>query len=99
MRAFPKPSEIEQRVTLSKAEQRAQLDRKFQEQRGLCFYCDERMNRIAGSMKCATRDHIEPQARSCSKDDSEENIVACCWQCNFEKGSQRGWTQHCNRRK
>jgi hypothetical protein len=98
MRAFPKPSEIEQRVTLTPKQEREQLRRKIEEQRWLCWYCDEQMNVLVGHMKMATRDHITPQPRSCSKDSSDRNVVACCWACNYAKGSQRGWTQHCNRR-
>ncbi len=96
MRAFQKPSEIEGRAQLTDKQKRAQLDRKFNEQIGLCWYCAEIMNRLSGDMRQATRDHVKPQPRSCSKDDSDSNIVICCWRCNTEKGSQRGWAKNCN---
>lgn len=98
MRAFPKPSEIEKRVQLSKVGQREQLNRKFVEQDGLCAICGCRMNRIYGDMRCATRDHITPQPAGCKKDDSENNIQIVCWKCNYEKGSRRQ-PRHANQEK
>jgi 5-methylcytosine-specific restriction endonuclease McrA len=34
-------------------------------------------------MTAVTLDHIEPLAKH--HDDSDENLVTCCWSCNFGK--------------
>lgn len=34
-------------------------------------------------MAAATLDHIEPLSKN--RDDSDENLVTCCWSCNFGK--------------
>lgn len=84
-----KPWQREGRVRLTKREQKAQLDRKIQEQHGRCHYCNRPMNRIPGDMRCATRDHVIPQPAGCFKDDRDFNIVAACFACNSAKGSRR----------
>jgi hypothetical protein len=87
--AFQKPKDQEGKVTLSKRKCREQLERKIREQRNLCHYCVRPMNRIPGNLRCATRDHVTPQPAGCAKDDRDENIVAACFECNMNKGSQR----------
>ena len=100
MRAFPKPSEIEKRVKLTTREKTAQLDRKVREQHNRCFYCEEPMTRSPFHLNTATRDHVTPRGMGGgSLDDSDSNIVAACAKCNGEKGSQRGWTKNCNKRR
>lgn len=84
-----KPYQIEGRTQLTKARQKAQLERKIIEQDGRCYYCGGVMNRIPGDMRCATRDHLKPQPMGCAKDDRDENIVASCWADNYKKGSKR----------
>jgi 5-methylcytosine-specific restriction endonuclease McrA len=89
--AFPKPVEIEHRVTLNARQKKEQLDRKCAEQEDLCFYCGIYMTRLPFHLRTATRDHVKPQPRGCSKQDHDSNIVACCMRCNSEKGSRRDY--------
>ena len=86
---FPKPWQKEGRVTLTAKAKREQLDRKCEEQQGLCFYCGCRMTREPDFFNTAEREHKVPGKMGGCKDDSEENIVAACHRCNSLKGSRR----------
>jgi len=86
---LPKPKEREGKIQFTTKQKRDQLQRKFLEQHGRCYYCGGWMTRIAGDMRCATRDHLLPQPAGCTKDDSDSNVVVACWRCNYVKGSKR----------
>lgn len=86
---FPKPRETENRVTLTPKGKREQLDRKCREQENRCFYCHCQMTREPEMFNTAEREHVVPGKMGGCKDDSDENIVAACHRCNFEKGSKR----------
>lgn len=86
---FPKPIQAEGRVKLSPKQCREQLQRKIKEQHDLCARCHSPMYGSPGTLMSPTRDHIRPQPAGCRKDDSDDNIQAVHWICNFEKGSKR----------
>jgi len=86
-----KPRDSEGRKKLSASDARKQLDRKCAEQGNCCHYCNAPLTREPGQPNTAVREHAKPQPAGCSKDDSDDNIVAACWACNGEKGSKRGW--------
>lgn len=91
MRAFPKPSEIEGKVTLS-PEDRKQLKLGFfVRQKGRCCTCGERMTLEFGYPNTATLGHKNPEPMGAAKRDNPDNILgAQCFKCNFERGSKRG---------
>ena len=91
MTMFPKPSELENRFTLTPKEKREQLDRKCREQKMRCFYCHCPLTREPDRFNTADREHVVPGKMGGCKDDSEENIVAACRSCNRKKGSKRNW--------
>jgi predicted DNA-binding transcriptional regulator len=53
----------------------------FDREHGNCFYCLRILNPTI-----AVLDHIIPQSKG--GDDSPTNVVACCHECNLEKGVQ-----------
>lgn len=65
------------------------LNRKFKEQGGRCFYCDEPMvlHGPFNTPTTATRDHILPRsARSPLTARLNAISVAACLKCNSERG-------------
>lgn len=90
-RAFPKPSEIEGKVTLSPEDRKRMKLGFFVAQKGRCCTCGDRMTLEAGYPNTATLGHKNPQPMGCAKDDRLENLLgAQCWKCNTERGSKRG---------
>ena len=60
------------------------------EQEWRCHYCGGVMDKAPGSHDNPTGvtiDHVRPRCRG--GDDSPENLVACCYRCNQDKGDQR----------
>lgn len=67
---------------------RVHKDRLFQEQDGLCFYCQQLMVLdvdTSGNPRLCTVDHVLPLSRG--GDNSPENLVAACRACNQWKGN------------
>ena len=87
--AFPKPSELEGKVTLSTGKRRKKLDELCAKQNMLCAISGKRMTRTQGLWNTATLDHRRVQPAGCKKDDRDSNLQAVCWKENFEKGSRR----------
>ena len=62
-----------------------------------CYYCEREM--VDGSFVrqknplIKTRDHVIPQCRGGKR--ISGNIVLCCGQCNFHKGSKSLWQWYC----
>jgi len=90
VRAFPKPSEIEGKITLSPAKRRKLLDELCEKQKMKCCTCPAIMTREPGRMNTAELGHKNPQPMGCKKRDNLDNILgAQCHRCNFERGSKR----------
>lgn len=74
------------RYKLSPAEMRKVLDRKIQEQQGICGICENPME----DYREVVPDHILPKGLGGSRcDDRDSNIQAAHMVCNQQKGSQR----------
>lgn len=74
------------RYKLSPAEMRKVLDRKIEEQQGICAVCKEPMTDYSDIMP----DHEKPKGLGGSRaDDRPENIRATHSKCNMKKGSKR----------
>lgn len=75
------------RYKYSPAEMRKTLDRKIEDQGGICALCNEPM-----LVYCdIAPDHILPKGMNGSRsDDRSENIQATHSRCNNDKGSKRG---------
>jgi len=86
--AFPKPKDLEGKVTLAARKARSQLDLKIIEQNNKCAICGGEMD-ASSEYYMPTRDHIKPEPAGCAKDDRDENIRAAHWICNYRKGSKR----------
>lgn len=76
MRAFPKPSEVENHVHLTPDERRAKRKELYMAQFGMCACCGEPMSPYPGRMDSCTLDHIEPQPMGHSKNDADSNLQA-----------------------
>lgn len=54
---------------------------------GKCFYCGKRVAlKRKGTTERMTIDHITPKAKGGK--DGKANLVACCFECNQEKGNK-----------
>lgn len=65
--------------------QTSNLETLFHAQKGRCFYCNLPMTLGAGSVECASRDHIIPRAAGGR---NEGNLVAACVECNRWKADK-----------
>jgi len=90
LRAFPKPHEIEQIVSLT-PKQRANKRRElFDQQCGICACgCGRPMVWPQGQMDTCTVDHRVIRPAGCKKQDADFNLRALRWDCNVQKGSRR----------
>ena len=88
-RAFPKPSEREGKIVLTKAQERKKLDELCAKQNNCCARCGIIMVRGVDSLNTATLDHIKPEPAGCKKRGNDSNLEALCWLCNTQKGSKR----------
>lgn len=91
LRAFPKPSEIEGRQTLSAEKKRRLRFKLFHDQKGYCGCgCGQRMSIESDRLDTATLEHFSPNKMGCKKDDGPKNVFSVWrWDCNFKKGSKR----------
>ena len=62
-----------------------------QAQDGKCHYCGCQMITTHRDRHCATVEHLKDKWASPRhiKDNSPENLVAACWECNHTRGGQR----------
>jgi len=89
--AFPKPKDVEHKLTLSPDARRKKLDKFCEAQKMRCVTCQCRMTREPYRLNTATLGHRNPQPAGCAKDDSDDNLLgAQCFKCNAERGSKRG---------
>lgn len=90
MRAFPKPSEIEGKITLSSEDRKRLKLNLFVKQKGRCCTCGEHMTVEGGYPNTATLGHDKPEPMGAKKRDNPENILGVqCWACNYKRGSKR----------
>lgn len=89
MRAFPKPCEVEDIVTLTTAQRAHKRQELFHKQRGKCAECGRQMSQEYDRMDSCTLGHIVIQPMGHKKNDSDSNLQAECWTCNVKKGSRR----------
>ncbi|NCU67614.1 HNH endonuclease [Acidovorax sp. 210-6] len=63
--------------------------RAFQQQQGLCFYCQRPMvpATAAGAINRCTAEHLIPKADRGT--DAQRNLVAACWFCNHHRHEGR----------
>jgi 5-methylcytosine-specific restriction endonuclease McrA len=79
---LPKPKEIERREVKNTKQKRERLRCLIREQEGKCYLCGD-------PMLFAVLEHVTPGKMGGCKDDSDDNLKAACWKCNFKKGSKR----------
>ena len=60
-------------------------------QQGKCYYCGCDMITTHRHRHCATVEHLKDKWASPQhiKDNSPENLVAACWECNHTRGAIR----------
>ena len=88
--AFPKPKDLEGKVTLTAKQRSELLDAFCEKQQTKCCRCRCEMIREAGHMNTATLGHRRPEPMGARKRDNPDNIEgALCWKCNYEQGSKR----------
>ncbi len=60
-------------------------------QDGKCHYCGRQMITTHRDKHCATVEHLKDKWASPNhvKDNSPENLVAACWECNHTRGAVR----------
>jgi 5-methylcytosine-specific restriction endonuclease McrA len=87
--AFPKPNDMEGKVTLTPDERRLRKLELLNVQHMKCATCGTRLTLKPGFFNSAELDHIKPQPAGCAKDDRDENLQVLCWKCNAEKSSKR----------
>ena len=60
-------------------------------QDGKCHYCGREMVTGRKDRYCATVEHLKDKWASPKhiKDNSPENLVAACWECNHTRGASR----------
>lgn len=59
----------------------------FNEQAGLCAYCEKPMSLYKQGDDFATRDHVKPKRLGGRS--GRDNEVAACFECNQSKGHKR----------
>ena len=90
--AFPKPSQIEGHVRLSKREKQKLTLELYYEQSGICACgCGWAMSLNPGQFDSVELDHIKPQPMGHAKNDARENLRAVRHVCNSRKGSRRDY--------
>lgn len=89
MRAFPKPCELENVVSLNPAQRAHKRQELFHKQRGRCGYCGRKMSQEHDRMDSCTLEHKNPRPMGCKKQDADFNLMAVCFTCNSKKGSKR----------
>lgn len=69
------------------AVKRYRLSKQVWERQKDCFYCGKRMVRWGKNKPTKfTLEHLTPKSRG--GDDSLENLVGACWQCNHRRGNK-----------
>lgn len=91
MRAFPKPCEIEQVVTLNPRQRAIKRRELYDAQFGSCGCgCGQRMTWDTGQMSSCTLEHEVIRSAGCKKNDADWNISRVFrWDHNSLKGSRR----------
>ena len=89
MRSFPKPSEIEDKITLTPKQRAAKLQELCARQNWRCANCKREMRMQWGWLDSAELDHRKPEPMGCKKRDNDDNLQALCATCNGIKGSKR----------
>lgn len=64
---------------------RSRITNLFNEQAGKCHYCETEMTLSLGFNRTATVDHVVPRSKGGA--DTNDNIVAACYDCNQKKGN------------
>jgi CRISPR/Cas system Type II protein with McrA/HNH and RuvC-like nuclease domain len=90
--AFPKPSQLEGHVTLTRKQKRVVTLELYYEQHGICACgCGYAMSLTFGLFDTVELDHIEPQPMGHKKNDARSNLRAVRHCCNSAKGSRRDY--------